>query len=101
MRDDGSIWISIDDNEVYNLRLVMNEVFGDCNFVATVIWEKVYSPKSSAKYLSENHDYIVVYAKDKANWNPRLLPRTEEANARYSNPDDDPRGDWKPSDLSG
>lgn len=100
LREDGSIWISIDDNEVHNLRLVMNEVFGDHNFVATVIWEKVYSPKSSAKYLSENHDYIVVYTKDKPKWIRRLLPRTEEANARYSNPDNDPRGDWKPSDLS-
>jgi adenine-specific DNA-methyltransferase len=60
----------------------------------------VYSPKSSAKYFSENHDYIVVYAKKKDEWKRRLLPRTEEANARYSNQDNDPRGDWKPSDLS-
>lgn len=100
LRDDGSIWISIDDNEVQNLRAIMDEVFGAENFVATVVWEKVYSPKSSAKYLSENHDFIVVYAKQKDQWNRRLLPRTDEANARYENTDDDPRGPWKPSDLS-
>src|SRR5262249_2493147 len=100
LRDDGSIWISIGDNGVEKLRMGMDEVFGENNFVATVIWEKVYSPKSSAKYLSENHDYLVVYAKRKQGWNRRLLPRTEEANARYSNPDNDPRGPWKTSDLS-
>jgi adenine-specific DNA-methyltransferase len=100
LHDDGSIWISIDDNEVHNLRAIMDELYGAENFVATVIWEKVYSPKSSAKYLSENHDYIVVYAKKKAAWRPRLLPRTEEQNARYENPDDDARGPWKPGDLS-
>ena len=78
----------------------MDEVFGEDNFVATVIWEKVYSPKSSAKYFSENHDFIVIYARSKERFRPVLLPRTDEANARYSNPDDDPRGPWKPSDLS-
>ena len=71
MREDGSIWISIDDNEVHALREIMDEIFGEANFVATVIWEKVYSPKSSAKYLSENHDYVVVYAKEKENWADR------------------------------
>ncbi len=86
----SAIFISIDDHEVQNLRAIMDDIFGDNNFVATVIWEKVYSPKSSAKYLSENHDYIVIYARNKKNWKHRLLPRTEEANARYSNPDKDP-----------
>lgn len=100
LTEDGSIWISIDDNEVHNLRAIMDQVFGYENFIATVIWEKVYSPKSTAKYLSENHDYIVAYAKKKEVWKPRLLPRTEEANARYDNPDKDKRGHWKPSDLS-
>jgi adenine-specific DNA-methyltransferase len=79
---------------------LLDVVFGEENFVATVIWEKVYSPKSSAKYFSENHDFIIVYARSKPAWELGLLPRTEEANARYSNPDHDPRGDWKPSDLS-
>jgi len=100
LHQQGAIFVSIDDNEVQNLRALMDEIFGGHNFVATIIWEKVYSPKSSAKYFSENHDYIVVYAKRKDDWKRRLLPRTEEANARYSNPDDDPRGPWKPSDLS-
>ena len=100
LHEEGAIFVSIDDNEVQNLRAIMDEVFGGDNFVATIIWEKVYSPKSSAKYFSENHDYIVVYAKKKEDWKRRLLPRTEEANARYSNPDNDPRGPWKSSDLS-
>ncbi len=100
LADNGAIFIMIDDNEVHRLRFLMDEVFGEENFVATVIWEKVYSPKSSAKYFSENHDFIVIYARSKERFRRRLLPRTDEANARYSNPDDDPRGSWKPSDLS-
>ncbi len=100
LRDDGAIFVSVDDNEVHHLRALMDEVFGEENFVATVIWEKVYSPKSSAKYLSENHDFIVVYARIKENFKPGLLPRTKEADARYANPDNDPRGPWKPGDLS-
>ncbi len=100
LTDDGAIFISIDDNEVHHLRMLMDEVFGEENFVATIIWEKVYSPKSSAKYFSENHDYILVYARSKADWELGLLPRTAEADERYSNPDNDPRGNWKASDLS-
>ena len=100
LRDDGAIFVSIDDNEVHHLRDLMDEVFGKENFVATVIWEKVYSPKSSAKFFSENHELIVVYARIKEQFELELLPRTDAANARYSNPDDDPRGPWKPSDLS-
>src|SRR5258708_10012014 len=98
--DEGAIFVSIDDTEVHNLRAVMDEIFGGDNFVATVIWEKVYSPKSSAKYLSENHDYIVIYAKKKPEWKRQLLPRTEEQNARYTNPDKDDRGPWKTSYVS-
>ena len=100
LREDGAIFVSIDDNEVHRLRCLMDEVFGEENFVATVVWEKVYSPKSSAKYLSENHDFLVMYARDKERFQTGLLPRTEEADARYNNPDDDPRGPWKPGDLS-
>ncbi len=99
LREDGVIFVSIDDNEVHNLRLLMNEVFGEENFVATVIWEKMYSPKSSARHFSEDHDYIVVYARNAAIWGPSLMPRTAEMDARYSNPDNDPRGPWKPSGL--
>lgn len=100
LRDDGVIFVSIADHEIVNLRAAMNEVFGEENFVATVIWQKVYSPKNSARHFSEDHDYIVVYAKNSETWTPRLLPRTEEMEARYSNPDNDPRGPWKPGDLS-
>ena len=78
---------------------LMDEVFGDDNLVATVIWEKVYSPKSSAKFFSDNHDFIVVYARNKELFELGLLPRTEQADARYTNPDDDPRGPWKPGGL--
>ncbi|MCB9866686.1 MAG: site-specific DNA-methyltransferase [Phycisphaerales bacterium] len=83
LSENGSIWISIDDNEVQNLRALLDEIFGKQG-CASPLWEKVYSPKSSAKYLSENHDYVVVYAKNKGGWNRRLLPRTEEANARFT-----------------
>ena len=100
LSDDGAIFVSIDDNEVHHLRALMDEVFGEENFVATIIWEKVYAPKSSAKYFSENHDFVVAYAKRKEMFERNLLPRTSEADARYRNPDDDPRGPWKPSDLS-
>ena len=101
MRDDGAIFVSIDDNEVHRLRCLMDEVFGQENFVATIIWEKVYSPKSSARLFSENHDFILIYARDKDQFNRGLLPRTAEADARYSNPDGDSRGPWKSGDLSG
>ncbi len=100
LAEDGVIFISINDNEQHRLRLMMDEIFGEGNFVATAIWEKVYSPKSSAKYFSENHDFITVYAKSKEEFKLGLLPRTEEADSRYTNPDNDPRGPWKTSDLS-
>ena len=100
LAEDGVIFISIDDNEQHHLRIIMDEIFGGENFVATAIWEKVYSPKSSAKHFSENHDFIVVYARNKEEFRLGLLPRTEEADSRYANPDNDPREMWKPSDLS-
>jgi adenine-specific DNA-methyltransferase len=97
---DGVIFVSIADHEIHNLRLVMNEIFGEENFIASVIWQKVYSPKNSARHFSEDHDYIVVYAKNAETWMPRLLPRTEEMEARYANTDNDSRGPWKAGDLS-
>jgi adenine-specific DNA-methyltransferase len=100
LRADGVVFVSCDDHEVHNLRAVMNDIFGEENFVATVIWQKVYSPKNSARHFSEDHDYIVVYARHAEDWRPKLLPRTEEMEARYDNPDGDPRGPWKPGDLS-
>jgi adenine-specific DNA-methyltransferase len=99
LRDDGVIFVSIDDNEVHHLRMLMDEIFGEENFVASIIWEKKYSSQNDAKYLSETHDYIIVYARSKKEWHINLLPRTKAANSRYTNPDNDPRGLWKPSDL--
>ncbi len=100
LTQDGVIFVSIDDNEVHNLRHLMDEVFGPENFVGTVIWQKVYSPKSSARHFSEDHDYIVVYARNANQWTPNLLPRTAEMDAAYKNPDNDPRGPWMSADLS-
>ena len=100
LRDDGAIFVSIDDNEVHRLRSLMDEVFGEENFVATVVWQKVYAPKSSAKHFSEDHDFIVVYARDHSAWSPNLLPRTKAQDAIYRNPDNDPRGPWRPNNLA-
>ena len=100
LTEDGVIFISIDDNEVENLRKVCDEIFGESNFIATLVWERAYSPKNDAKYISNSHDYVFLYAKSAANFVIGRLERTAEANARYSNPDNDPRGVWKPSDMS-
>jgi len=100
LREDGAIFVSIDDNEVHHLRCLMDEIFGEENFIATIVWEKVYSPKSSAKHFSKNHDFVVAYGNRKDVYKRNLLPRTDEADARYSNQDKDVRGPWKPSDLS-
>lgn len=100
LRDDGSIWISIDDDESHYLKVLCDEIFGRKNFVNNVIWEKKYSPQNDAKWLSDSHDHILVYAKSKDIWRPNLLPRTEAMLSRYKNPDNDPRGIWKTSDLS-
>lgn len=99
LRDDGTLWIFIDDDESHYLKVLCDEVFGRKNFVANVIWEKKYSPQNDAKWLSDSHDHILVYAKNKEIWRPNLLPRTEEMDARYKNPDNDPRGPWKSSGL--
>ena len=100
LRQDGVIFVSIDDNEVHNLRLMMNEIFGEENFVAQLIWERAFSPKNDAKFISNSHDYVLMYARNINEFNIGRLDRTEEANARYSNPDDDPRGPWMSSDIS-
>ena len=100
LAEDGVIFISIDDNEQHRLRMVMDEIFGGENFVATVIWQKIFSPKNSAKHFSEDHDFILVYARNLAQWNPNVLERSESAISRYKNPDNDPRGVWSSSDLT-
>jgi adenine-specific DNA-methyltransferase len=100
LRDDGVIFISIDDHEVDSLRKLCAEVFGGQNFVAQIIWQKVYAPKNSALWFSEDHDYILVVARDKRSWTPRQLSRTAEMEARYKNPDNDPRGLWKAENMT-
>jgi len=100
LRDDGLIAVSIDDSEVAALRSVLDEVFGTSNFIATVVWHKMDSPKNSARHLSEDHEYMVLYARNAEVWRPKLLPRTEAMVARYKNPDNDLRGPWLLGDLA-
>lgn len=100
LSDRGSLWMTLDDNEIHRARAILDEIFGEQNFVATCIWQKVYSPKNAVNFFSEDHDYLLIYAKGKEVWRPNLLERTAEMEARYSNPDNDPRGPWKPGDLS-
>lgn len=100
LMDDGVIFISIDENEIENLKKVGNEIFGEQNFVGTVIWERAFAPKNDAKYFSDSHDYIVVYAKLLNAFHIGKLARTEEANSRYKNPDNDPRGPWSPDNMT-
>ena len=100
LKDDGVIFVSIDDHEVQNLRQIMDEVFGPENFIATIMWQKVFSPKNSARHFSVDHDYLIVYARSSETWTPQLLPRTKGQDDLYKNPDNDPRGPWTSSDLS-
>ncbi len=106
LSEDGVIFISIDDNEQHNLRCLLDEVFGQENFIQNIIWQKKYSPQNDAKYFSDMHDFVICYAKNKIEseqkfgWERNLLERTEEMNDRYSNPDNDKRGNWKSSDFS-
>ncbi|OYW71186.1 MAG: site-specific DNA-methyltransferase [Verrucomicrobia bacterium 12-59-8] len=100
LREDGVIFVSIDDNELFHLGMLMNEVFGEGNFVGNIIWQRVYSPKTSAKHFSTDHDYILAYAFNGEAWTPNLLPRTDEQDKAYKNPDIDDRGPWKAGDLS-
>lgn len=100
LREEGAIFVSIDDAEVGNLRLMMDSVFSPKNFVANVIWEKKFAPSNDATWFSDNHDHIICFAKNKDKWKPNLLSRTEEMNARYRNPDNDARGVWTSGDLS-
>ena len=99
LSEDGVIFISIDDNEQKNLKNVCDEIFGSRNFVAQLVWERAFSPKNDARYISNSHDYILLYAKSIDDFKIGRLPRTEEAVARYSNPDNDPRGVWQSGDM--
>ena len=100
LTDDGVIFISIDDNEQENLKRVCDEIFGENNFVAQLIWERAFSPKNDARFVSNSHDYVLMFAKDINQFVIGRLERTAEANSRYSNPDNDPRGVWMSSDIS-
>lgn len=97
LADDGSIWMTLDDRESHYMKVLMDEVFGRANFVANVVWEKVYTPKSNGRALSSDHDHVLVFAKSRSwldrGWN--LVPRTEEQKGRFKNPDDDPNGPWR------
>ncbi len=100
LSDDGAIFISIDDYEVDNMKKICNEVFGEQNFLACVVWQRTYAPISLKKFFSESHEYLLVYAKRKTSFKLNLLPRTDKQNKDYKNPDNDPRGPWKTGNLT-
>ena len=100
LRDDGSIWINIDDDEAHYLKVLCDEVFGRENLVANVVWQKKFSPQNDARWFSDTHDHILVFARNKEQFKPNLSQRTDAAKSRYSNPDNDPRGVWTSSDLT-
>lgn len=99
LKDDGSIWINIDENEGHYLKVLCDEVFGRSNFVSTVIWQKKYAPKGDSRHLSSSHDFILVYARDIELLDLNRLEKGEKQIARYRNPDNDPRGPWKAGDI--
>ena len=100
LTEDGSIWVSIDDNEGHYLKVIMDEVFGRKNFITNVIWRKNYAPKSSARHFSEDHDHVLIYARSADTWLPNPMPRTEKQDKVYRNPDNDPRGLWRANNLA-
>lgn len=100
LAENGVIFLSIDENEQKNLSSICDEVFGESNKVGAIVWERAFSPKNDAKYFSDSHDYILVYAKNLTSFEIGKLPRTEEMNSRYKNPDNDPRGPWSSGDLT-
>jgi adenine-specific DNA-methyltransferase len=96
----GSLWMTLDDNEVHRARMVLDEIFGESAFIANVVWQKNFSPKNTAQFFSEDHDHLLVIAKSRDLWRPNLLKRTDEMEARYTNTDNDPRGPWTSGDVS-
>jgi adenine-specific DNA-methyltransferase len=99
LRNDGTLWICIDDDECHYLKVLCDEIFGRKNFINNVIWEKKYTIANDAKWFSDNHDHILVYAKNKDMWRPNKLPRTPEMDKAYKNPDSHPKGLWKATPL--
>lgn len=100
LSDDGSIWVNIDDDESHYLKVLCDEIFGRENFISNIIWQKKFSPQNDARYFSDMHDHILLYSKSREDFVVNLLPRTDEMNSRYKNPDNDPRGPWSSSDLT-
>lgn len=100
LSEDGSIWISLDDNESHYFKVMCDEIFGRKNFVSNAVWQKKYAPANDALWLSASHDHILIYAKNKESWRPNQLPRSEKTDAAYKNPDNDPRGPWKAGDYT-
>lgn len=100
LASDGSLWITIDDNECHYLRILCDEVFGRKNFAANVVWQKAYTSNQTAKHISNTHDHVLVYAKDSEAFKVGKVPRTEEQIQKFSNSDNDPRGPWKAENLS-
>jgi adenine-specific DNA-methyltransferase len=100
LSEDGSLWITIDDNEAHYLKVLCDEVFGRANFVSNVLWQKRFAPNSTAQYISDSHDHVLLYAKEKPQWKRKLLPRDDKHNENYKNPDNDPRGPWTSGDMS-
>jgi len=100
LREDGVVFISIDDHEHANLKKVADEIFGEENFVSNIIWEKKFAPQNDAKWFSDNHDFVICYARNKELFYPNKRERTEEDLARFSNPDNDERGVWSSSDMT-
>ena len=101
LADDGVIFISIDENEIQNMRKIADEIFGEQNFISQLGWQKVYSPKNQARYFSNDYEFVLCYCRNINHFSVNTLPRTAEMNARYKNPDNDPRGDWKAGDCVG
>jgi len=97
---DGSVWVHLDDAEQHRMRLVMDEVFGGANFIATVVWQKIHARNNSAMHFSADHDFILVYGKQALVWRPNRVERTAKSDADFWNPDNDPRGMWRRSDLT-
>lgn len=100
LSENGSIWVSIDDNEGHYLKVIMDEVFGRGNFIANTLWQKVFSPKNTARHFSDDHDHILVFARNAEKWVPNPMPRSDRMNKGYKNPDNDPRGPWTSGDVS-
>jgi adenine-specific DNA-methyltransferase len=99
LAEDGSLWITIDDNEAHYLKVLCDEIFGRSNFVANAVWQKKYTIANDAKWLSDNHDHVLIFARNKEIWRPYRLARSEEMDQRYRNPDNHPKGPWKATPL--